>query len=302
MVKVSYAALNPADVHFMLHLSNWIPFRHNPHPGLDFVGTVVQAGPSAELEVGAEVGGAVNVSSVAFGKGSLAEYIVIPSDIVARRPKSLEMRQAAGALGVAGQTTALVLGEANVKAGDKVLVNGASGGVGSVLVQIVKGLGATVYGVCSEANADMVKRLGADHIIDYKAHKSLYSFLTQEHGDAPFNLMIDCVGDQPLFTESTKYLRPEGLFICIVGGRSQGIVPYFKNKILPVALGGTPRQYRILGLSPSGAFAGVAAKWANDGLLKEIPIDMECPLENAIQGYERVVSKRSRGKVVVKVS
>ena len=164
MVKVSYAALNPADVHFMLHLSNWIPFRHNPHPGLDFVGTVVQAGPSAELEVGAEVGGAVNVSSVAFGKGSLAEYIVIPSDIVARRPKSLEMRQAAGALGVAGQTTALVLGEANVKAGDKVLVNGASGGVGSVLVQIVKGLGATVYGVCSEANADMVKRLGADHV------------------------------------------------------------------------------------------------------------------------------------------
>ena len=164
MVKVAYAALNPADIHFMLNLPNWIPFRHNPHPGLDFSGTVVQAGPSADMEVGTEVAGAMNVGSVTFGKGSLAEYVVVPSDIVTRRPKNIGLREAAGALGVAGQTTALVLTEPKLKAGDRVLINGASGGVGSLLTQVTKGLGATVYAVCTGANADMMKKLGADHV------------------------------------------------------------------------------------------------------------------------------------------
>lgn len=168
LVKVDYAALNPADLNFMANLPNWIPFRRNPTVGLDFAGQVVQLGSavpaSLGLSVGSDVCGAFNVLSVAIGRGSLAEYVEVPAAKVALRPKDVQPRDAAGALGIAGQTAWLILKEAPVKPGDRVLVNGASGGVGSVLVQVAKAKGAVVYGVCSGGNAGFVKGLGAEEV------------------------------------------------------------------------------------------------------------------------------------------
>lgn len=168
LVRVDYGALNPADLNFMSTLPNWIPFRHNPTVGLDFAGQVVKMGSGVPsdlgLSVGSEVCGAFNVLSVAIGRGSLAEYVEVPAAKVALKPKGIEPRDAAGALGIAGQTAWLILKEAEVKAGDRVLVNGASGGVGSVLVQVAKSKGAEVYGVCSGANAEFVKGLGAAEV------------------------------------------------------------------------------------------------------------------------------------------
>lgn len=102
--------------------------------------------------------------SVAMGRGTLAEYIEVPASKVVVKPKSIEARDAAGALGVAGQTAWIVLKEAGVKEGDCVLVNGASGGVGSVLVQVARAKGCIVYGVCSEANREFVMGLGAKEV------------------------------------------------------------------------------------------------------------------------------------------
>lgn len=174
LIKVSHAALNPADLNFMGNIPNWVPFRRNPIPGLDFAGEVVKVGPSVPqdsesggVSVGAQVCGALNVISVAVGRGSLAEYIEVPASKVVVRPKGVDAVDAAGALGIAGQTAYIVLREAGVKAGDRVLVNGASGGVGSVLVQVAKAKGAVVFGVCSSANAEMVKGLGADEVRAY---------------------------------------------------------------------------------------------------------------------------------------
>lgn len=168
LVKVEYAALNPADLNFMANIPNWVPFRHNPTVGLDFAGKVVQVGSAVPshlgISVGSEVCGSFNVLSVAIGRGSLAEYIEVPAPKVALIPKSMTPREAAGALGVAGQTACVVLKEANVQSGDRILVNGASGGVGSVLVQVAKAKGAVVYGVCSGGNAEFVKGLGAEEV------------------------------------------------------------------------------------------------------------------------------------------
>lgn len=167
LIKVTHTALNPADLNFMSTLPNWLPFRRNPTVGLDFAGEVVQVGSAVtDLSVGTQVAGALNVMSVAIGRGSLAEYVEVPAIKVAKVPQGLALRDAAGALGIAGQTAWLVLKEAGVKKGDRVLVNGASGGVGSVLVQVAKAKGAVVYGVCSGANADFVKGLGADEVCD----------------------------------------------------------------------------------------------------------------------------------------
>lgn len=168
LVKVDYAALNPADLNFMANIPNWFPFRHNPTVGLDFAGKVVKIGSSVpsslNLSLGSEVCGAFNVMSVAIGRGSLAEYVEIPAVKVSLKPKTISPREAAGALGIAGQTAYIVLKEANIEPGDRVLVNGASGGVGSVLVQVAKAKGAVVYGVCSGGNAEFVKGLGAEDV------------------------------------------------------------------------------------------------------------------------------------------
>lgn len=167
LIKVTHAALNPADLNFMSTLPNWLPFRRNPTVGLDFAGEVVQLGSSVSgLSVGSRVAGALNVLSVAVGRGSLAEYVEVPASKAALVPEGLAMRDAAGALGIAGQTAWVILKEAGVKKGDRVLVNGASGGVGSVLVQVAKAKGAIVYGVCSGGNAEFVKGLGADEVCE----------------------------------------------------------------------------------------------------------------------------------------
>ncbi|ORY62448.1 zinc alcohol dehydrogenase [Pseudomassariella vexata] len=302
LVKVSHAGLNPADIHFMAHLPSWLPFRRNAIPGLDFVGEIVQTGPLAppEMTVGTEVCGSLGVRQVAFGAGSLAEYVLVPSDLVAVKPATLPLAAAVG-LGTAGQTAALIMRQAKVQKGARVLINGASGGVGSILIQIAKAKGATVVAICSNASDAHVRRLGADEVIDYKVHQDLYDFIAKTFKESQLDLIIDCMGDDALFTKSPPYLKPDGKFISIVGGRTQGIYPFLKNKFLPVFLGRTPRSYSILGLAPAGTYAREVAQWINDGLVKEVPVDSEFRLEEAVEAYEKQATKRAKGKIVVAI-
>ena len=165
-IKIAYAALNPADVAFLSLIPSWLPFRRSATPGLDFAGEVVAAGPAvpADLAVGTQVCGALGVAQVAFGTGSLAEYVVVPAHLVVAVPRGLGLDAAAGLHGVAGQTASLVMDAANVQPGQQVLVNGASGGVGSLLIQTLKATGAVVTAVCSGENEALVRRLGADEV------------------------------------------------------------------------------------------------------------------------------------------
>lgn len=132
------------------------------------------------------------------------------------------------------------------------------------------------------------------------------------------NRIFDCVGSDELFQRSAKYLDKDGMFITIVGGVGAG--PIVRSRLLPVALGGVPRRYKLLALFPDGAIAKEVAKWIENGEYSKFPRDSEYSMNDAIkvclclqptpnstddrgiQGYERVASKRSRGKVVVAVS
>jgi NADPH:quinone reductase-like Zn-dependent oxidoreductase len=100
-----------------------------------------------------------------------------------------------------------------IQAGQKVLINGASGGVGTFAVQIAKSLGADVTGVCSTRNVDMVRSLGADHVIDYTKEDFT-------EGDQQYDLIVDNVGNHPLL-EAKRVLKPEGIYV-IVGGPNEG--------------------------------------------------------------------------------
>lgn len=327
LVRVSHAALNPADLQFMKAIPTWLPFRRGAIPGLDFAGEVIAVGPNVAsvaahaakpLTVGTLVAGCMSVPRVATGHGSLAQYVSVPAEMVSRLPSGLEgaaqgggnasasLSTVVGFLGCAGQTAHLVINDAAAVAAfsvaqPRVLINGASGGVGSLLIQIAKARGAYVAAVCSAANADFVKELGADEAIDYNLHAPLHTYLAKTFESQPFNLIYDCVGDQQLFSYSASYLSPNGALISIVGGPTQGVVPFVRNKLVPTFLGGTARTFKILGMMPSGERARGVAKWVEDGTLKQMPIDSEYKMGDVVKAYEKLATKRARGKIIIKV-
>jgi NADPH:quinone reductase-like Zn-dependent oxidoreductase len=114
-------------------------------------------------------------------------------------------------------------------------------------------------------------------------------------------LIIDGVGDNALFTRSPEYLQPKGKFIEIVPGRTQGVYPFIMNQLRPVLLGGTPREYKILGLAPSGRYAHELAQWIEDGQVKEILIDSEYEMKDVVRAYEKLMTRRATGKIIIKI-
>lgn len=293
LLRVTHAALNPIDLHLLLNLPAWLPFRRRPTPGFDFAGVVLAVGPAVSgIKVGDRVAGALGARQVALGVGSLAEYLSVPVGMVAKVPEGWDAGKAAGGMGVAGQTAVLfvrTIGEGGVK-GARVLVNGASGGVGGLLVQVLKGLGAAwVVGVCGGANEGLVRGLGADEVVDYageeaRAKGGVEGVLEGRFGgEGRLDFVLDCAGGQRLFERSVGFLKEGGRFVSIVGGRSQGVVPFVRNKLRPVVLGGTPRRYDLLAMMPSGEQAEVMKGWMEKGVVKEVPVDSEWAMEDAVK-------------------
>jgi len=168
MIRVSYVSINPADFKLM---ETWIPFRGNNNAvtGIDFVGEIVQIGhPNSNSltheRVGMTVAGSVPTMLIIRGVGVLAEYVVLPEHAIVEKPRALEEAVAAGLFGVAGQTSAKILPATGLNKGDRVLLNGASGGVGSVLTQALCGMGIRVTGICSARNEALVRRLGSEEV------------------------------------------------------------------------------------------------------------------------------------------
>jgi NADPH:quinone reductase-like Zn-dependent oxidoreductase len=188
--------------------------------GADLAGTVEAVGRDVTgLQPGDEVFG---VSGAAW-----AEYTLAREGRLAKKPKNLTFEEAA-AVPIAGVTALQALRDkGNVQAGQKVLVNGASGGVGTFAVQLAKTLGAEVTAVCSTANVEQARSLGADRVVDYTQED--FTKLGIEH-----DLMLDIAGSRS-FLEARKALTPEGTLV-LVGGRmtyrGHGPLPHFGGTIL----------------------------------------------------------------------
>lgn len=195
----------------------------NPVSGRDVAGTVVAVGSAVtRFSAGDEVFG--------IGQGSFAEYAVARENKLARKPANLTLEQAA-VVPVSAMTALRALCDiGRVKAGQKVLVIGASGGVGSYAVQLAKAFGAEVTGVCSTAKLDLVRSLGADHVIDYTRDDFA-------DGARRYDLILDIAGN-PALSRLRRALTPSGTAV-IVGGEEGGNLT-----------GGMNRQFRALALSP----------------------------------------------------
>ncbi|PYJ09680.1 MAG: hypothetical protein DMF06_09160 [Verrucomicrobia bacterium] len=210
LVKVRAVSINPYDWHFMegipyiARLLAFGPLKPtSPRLGVDFAGTVEAVGKSVtQFKPGDEVFG---------GKGGAwAEYLVISEKFLVMKPANISFEQA-GVVQIAGLTALQGLRDkGKVQPGQKVLINGASGGVGTFAVQIGKHLGAHVTGVCSGRNAELVRSLGADQVVDYT--KEDFTKTGQR-----YDVIIDNVGNRSL-SECRSVLTPNGKYVLIGGG------------------------------------------------------------------------------------
>ncbi|KAH8692264.1 hypothetical protein BGW36DRAFT_400318 [Talaromyces proteolyticus] len=279
-------------------ISPWIP-------EIELSGEVVAAGEGAPAEVrdpGTHVVAFQKVPGpMIMGHGVLAEYVRLPSSQVARIDATVNMASASG-INCSGSAALKMVRTAGVREGHTVLVNGASGSVGSVLVQLCKLRGAKVVGVASGGNEAMVRDLGVDEFIDYHKHNPLPAYLAHQYGDKPFDFVLDCVGTQALFVNSPAYLKTEGAVVNI--GVLEGIGVTARNMLfnswLPTWLGGVPRRYIMFSTPPARDDTVYLVHLIEEGRVR-IPVDSVFDMEDAILAYERIATKRARGKVVVKV-
>jgi len=211
LVKVHAASVNPLDWHFiegtpmiMRALGVGLRKPKDTRLGVDFAGTVEAVGKNVtQFKRGDEVFGGRD--------GAFAEYVCPRADrAVTLKPANISFEQAAS-VNIAGITALqAVRDKGKLQPGQKVLINGASGGVGTFAVQIAKSFGADVTGVCSTRNLDMVRSLGADHVIDY----------TKEDfakGDQRYDVILDNVPNHSL-SECRRVLNPQGKYVMIGGG------------------------------------------------------------------------------------
>jgi NADPH:quinone reductase-like Zn-dependent oxidoreductase len=254
--------------------------------GMDVAGTVEAVGQDVTaVEPGDEVFG--------IADGSFAEYAVAPAGKVAPKPVNLSFEQAA-AVPVSALTALQGLRDhAKVQAGQKVLVVGASGGVGTFAVQIAKAFGAEVTGVCSTAKVDMVRAIGADHVLDYTRE----DFADGQHR---YDVILDIGGNRRL-SDLRRSLVPEGRLV-IVGGETDGRW-----------LGGTDRQLRALLLSPlvsQKLVTFVSSENSEDLMvLRDLiesgqmaPVmDTTYPLSEVPAAIRHLTEGQARGKVVITV-
>jgi NADPH:quinone reductase-like Zn-dependent oxidoreductase len=213
LVRVRAASVHVGDwilmtgTPYVMRLGTGLSKPKNPVPGTDIAGTVESVGPQVRsLKLGDEVFG--------WCTGAFAEYARAPEDQLLKKPANLTFEEAA-AVGVSASTALQLLrDDANVQPGQKVLINGASGGVGTFAVQIAKAFGAEVTGVCSTKNLELVRSIGADHVIDY----------TQEDfrdGADRYDVILDNVGDRSM-PDTRRALTPNGTLLSNGGGHSTG--------------------------------------------------------------------------------
>lgn len=210
LVKVQAVSVNPYDWHFMegvpylARLLAFGPLKPNsPRLGVDFAGTVEAIGKNiTQFKSGDEVFG---------GKGgAFAEYVVINEKFLVNKPANITFEQA-GSVQIAGLTALQGLRDkGKIQPGQKVLINGASGGVGTFAVQIAKTMGAHVTGVCSGRNVELVRSLGADQVFDYTKEDFTKS-------GQRYDAIIDNVGNRTL-SEYRRVLTPNGKYVLIGGG------------------------------------------------------------------------------------
>jgi NADPH:quinone reductase-like Zn-dependent oxidoreductase len=251
--------------------------------GFDVAGTVVAVGAEVtRFQVGDAVFG--------IGKGTFAEYAAALEDKLSVKPKALTFEQAA-VVPVSGLTALRAVDAARVAAGQRVLIIGASGGVGSFAVQLARARGASVTGVSSTSKLDLVRSLGAEHVLDYTAG----DFTA---GDARYDVILDAGGNTPL-SKLRRVLAPAGTLVFIGGEHGGDWSAGFGRQLLALALSPFVKQKFVM-LMNREHHDGLDAlsPLLESGQIKSA-IDRTWRLEGAVEAMKHLEAGRARGKIAI---
>ncbi|TDC66786.1 NAD(P)-dependent alcohol dehydrogenase [Micromonospora sp. KC207] len=295
LVRVEAAALNAYDWHVMRgdpRMARLALGRSRPRArirGRDFAGRVEAVGADVrQVRPGDAVFG-----DLGDANGAFAEYVCVPEALVAPKPANLTPQQAA-ALPLAGVTALMGLRDVGrVEPGHRVLVNGASGGVGTLAVQLAKAFDATVTAVCSTRNVDLVRSLGADRVVDYTRDD-----FTREAGR--HDLVFDLVGNRSL-TALRRALTPTGTLVLSGGGVYQG-----GSLVGPVGLIARGRlvapfvrhRIAVLTTAPGRQHLDTLRAHAEAGRLTPV-VDRTYPLREVPRAIRYLEGEHARAKVVI---
>jgi NADPH:quinone reductase-like Zn-dependent oxidoreductase len=280
LVKVNYASVNPIDWKIRGgHVKSWIQLSMPAILGVDFSGAVEKVGDKvSKFKKGDKVYGRANFQKA----GSYAEYVAVNEDSLGITPKSISLKEAAGLPLAVGTAWNAIFDIANVKKGSRVVVTGASGGVGSMAVQLAKSAGAYVIGTTSKANIDMVKSLGADEVIDYTEGD-----FTKKVSE-PVDVVFDTVGKDPL-ERSYGIVKKGGIFVTTVGQPDGALAQKYGITAKGFGAQTTGKRYEEI------------AKLVDEGKLKVV-IDREFPLTDVGSAHELSETNKTKGKIIIRVS
>lgn len=285
LVEVHASSVNPKDWKLNTNFSSLVPHVAGRAPNIigdDLAGVVLQCGKNVTaFAVGDEVYG----MDMNWRTAACAEQTIISQRMIAHKPSNLSFSEA-GAVPLAALTALQAFRMGNTKAGSKVLVIGASGGVGTFAVQIAKALGATVTGVCSGKNESLVTGLGADAVIDYTVGN-------YRDGTDDFDVIFDATSYETP-QSCASLLKADGIFVS-TGGQATAYTGWATAKLLP-----RQRRAKIVMVKSNTADLDTLRQLIEADEVKVV-VDSEFSLRDIEQAYERSKSGRARGKIVVNV-
>lgn len=291
LIKVIAASANPLDWHrmrgepFIARIGEGFRKPQNTKLGADVAGRVEAVGKNVtEFKPGDEVFGAI-------GSGSFAEYACAYEKRLALKPVNISFEEAAAAPVAAFTALQGLRDHGKIRAGQRVLVNGAAGGVGTFAVQIAKAYGTEVTGVCSTRNLDMVRSIGADHVVDYTREDFT-------RNDQHYDLIYDAIGNRSVFAYR-RVLKPDG--ICVIAGFTS-LSRLFAQMILGPLVSKVGNR-TVGGMGMSHTDKGdllVIKELLETG--KVVPVIDRCyPLSETAEAIRYLETLHARGKVIINV-
>jgi NADPH:quinone reductase-like Zn-dependent oxidoreductase len=297
LIRVRGTSVNPYDWHFIegtpkvMRLGVGLRKPKNTRLGVDYAGVVEAIGKNVtRFKVGDELFGGRT--------GAFAQYICVREDgLAARKPANVTFEEAASA-DVAGVTALQALRDkGKLQPNEKVLINGASGGVGTFAVQIAKALGAEVTGVCSTRNVDLVRSIGADHVVDYTKEDFTKS-------DQRYDLIIDNIANHSM-SEIRRVLNPKARYVIIGGGAGikdwQGLFGMMVDPLKAMVVAPfVSQEIRAMLTNPKQNDLVFLADMMESGKLKPV-IDRTYKLDQLPDAIRYLEQGHARGKVVITV-
>ena len=293
LIRVRAAAANPYDWHFM---------RGEPYPVRIMAGGLRKP---KDPRLGADVAGEIEAvgrsitrfkpGDAVFGscKGAFAEYTCASESKLAMKPDNVTFEQAASVPIAAFTALQGLRDKGKLQPGQKVLINGAAGGVGTFAVQIAKSFGAEVTGVCSTRNVEMVRCIGADQAVDY----------TQEDftkSARRYDVILDCVGNHS-FSECRRVLNPRGIYVGAGGTTDNWMIGPLTSAIKALVLSWFVSQKQVMVLAkPSNEDLAIMGKLMESGKVTPV-IDRSYSLSEVPEAIRYLEAGHARGKVVITV-